>query len=58
VSALDDLFSQTEDMPIPGGCDRCDAYQTMTVAAPGIYSLTINHDDWCPFLRSMSATAN
>ena len=23
MGALDDLFSQTEDQPIPGGCDVC-----------------------------------
>jgi hypothetical protein len=60
VSALDDLFEQTEDQPIPGGCDRCDAFQTMTAdpAHDGIYHLTITHDDWCPFLRAREAGSN
>ena len=53
MSALDDLFAQNEDQPIPGGCDRCDAVQTMKAdpVHPGIFYLAVHHDDWCPFLR-------
>jgi len=58
MSGLEDLFSQTEDQPIAGGCDQCDAYQTMSTESPGVYVLTVHHDDWCPVLRSMKAEAN
>jgi len=58
MSALADLFGQTEDEPIPGGCDRCDAYTTTTTTAPGIYAMTVHHDDWCPFMRSTVAEMN
>jgi len=60
MSSLDDLFEQTEDQPLPGGCDRCDAYQTMTAdpVHEGIFHLAIHHDDWCPFLRSREGKNN
>ena len=38
---------------IPGGCDQCNAYQTVTSPAYGhasITAVTVHHDDWCPFL--------
>ena len=53
--SLEDLFSQTEREPIRGGCDQCSAYQTVIVEEPGIYRLTVHHDDWCPVLRAAKA---
>ena len=38
---------------MPGGCDDCDAYQTMTSKADGLYELLIHHDDTCPFYRGL-----
>ena len=39
---------------LPGGCDDCDAYQTLerqpNDAWGGVYVLTVHHDDGCPFL--------
>ena len=58
MSAPDDLFEQAEDQPIPGGCDRCDAYQTVGEVSPGVWSLVVHHDDWCPFPRSREARTN
>jgi hypothetical protein len=58
MNAFDDLFSQIEDQPIAGGCDQCDAYQTMAVESPGVYVLVVHHDDWCPVLRARKAAAN
>ena len=52
MGALDDLFEQTEDQPLPGGCELCDAYQTLTVIAPGVYGMAIAHEDWCPVLHT------
>lgn|GEM_PF-1884895 len=51
MSELDDLFRQTEDQPIPGGCDRCEAFQTVDSPTPGVHIIHVHHDDWCPFLR-------
>ena len=40
---------------IPGGCDDCDAYQTMREEAPGVYVLQVSHDETCPFYRQARA---
>lgn len=45
AAALDPLVGRR----IPGGCDDCDAYQSM-VLTEGIYMLTVHHDDTCPWL--------
>jgi hypothetical protein len=58
MSALDDLFAQIEDQPFPGGCEHCDALQTVREESPGVYVLTVAHDDWCPALRAMKAGSN
>jgi len=58
VTTLDDLFGQSENEPIPGGCDRCDAYQTVDELAPNVYGLTVHHDEWCPLLRAKTAGTN
>jgi hypothetical protein len=41
-----------EGARIPGGCEHCDAYQTVEPVAPGVWSLTVHHDDWCPFIAA------
>jgi hypothetical protein len=43
---------------IRGGCDRCTAYQTLSIDTNGVWHLIVHHDDWCPFLRSRSAGRN
>jgi hypothetical protein len=60
MSAIDDLFSDFANEPIPGGCDKCEAYQTMKadVVHEGIYYLAVHHDDGCPFLRAKAAGSN
>ena len=58
MSPTEDLFSQAENVPIPGGCDRCDAYQTVETPEPGVHVLTVHHDDWCELLRSRKAGMN
>lgn len=39
---------------LPGGCDDCNAYQTVTLD-DGIYRICIHHDDTCPFYRKRTA---
>ena len=39
---------------IPGGCDTCTAFQTITQHAPGVFLLNVFHDDTCPELRRMT----
>lgn len=58
MSDLSDVFSQTENQLIPGGCERCDAFQTLTITSPGIYGIVVHHDDWCPALRARTSGMN
>jgi len=39
---------------MPGGCDDCDGYQTMSQVAPGVYILTVHHDLTCPTYRAFA----
>lgn len=50
TSLLDDLAARIGDQRVPGGCDDCDAYQTMTRPSPGVFSVTVHHDSSCPWL--------
>lgn len=36
---------------IPGGCDGCDAYQTITSTPVG-WRILVHHDSWCPLLAA------
>ena len=42
---------------IPGGCDSCDAYQTVTAGSAGMWHIHIHHDDWCPVLATHQGRA-
>lgn len=44
------MLGPLEGARIPGGCDHCDAYQTVVPLEAGVWSLNTHHDDWCPFL--------
>lgn len=37
---------------VPGGCDDCDAYQTVTVDR-GVACITVHHDETCPWLAAL-----
>jgi hypothetical protein len=58
MASLDDILGQLGGDRIPGGCDLCDAFQTVEQVEPGIHALTVHHDDRCPFLRSRAAGSN
>ena len=55
LSALEALAGRR----LPGGCDDCDAYQTLkrlpSDAWGSVYVLTVHHDDTCPFLIEETA---
>jgi hypothetical protein len=40
---------------IPGGCDRCDAYQVPVCIANSVWVIQVCHDDWCPVLAAKEA---
>lgn len=35
---------------LPGGCDSCEAYETVEPSTAGVWKLVIHHDDACPVL--------
>ena len=55
MSDLEDLFAQIEDEPVPGGCEGCDAYQILNEESPGVFVLTVHHDEWCRLYRAAKA---
>jgi hypothetical protein len=48
------FFSAPDGVRIPGGCDDCDAYQTVNSTLAPIYRITVHHDDTCPAFRAMT----
>ncbi|HEY5304559.1 MAG TPA: hypothetical protein VIJ86_10940 [Acidimicrobiales bacterium] len=58
MTSPDDLFKSLEGSEIPGGCDQCDAFQRTSEVIPGVWSVTIVHDDDCPFMRAKKAGSN
>lgn len=49
---LTNVFGPLDGARIPGGCDYCDAYQTVVPGGVGIWHMTTHHDDWCPWLAA------
>ena len=48
ASSVGDLLLQFIGLQIYGGCESCDAVQTVAARGPGVYVLTVHHDEWCP----------
>ncbi len=53
---LADTFGPLDGARIPGGCDTCDAYQTVTPVTAGVWIINVHHDDWCPTLARIEAS--
>ena len=51
-TVLDTIAASIGDQRIPGGCDDCDAFQTLTKQSDSIFSVTVHHDATCPWLAS------
>jgi hypothetical protein len=58
MSGFEELFRRAEGLRIPGGCDTCDAFQTVSTLTPGVHELIVHHDDSCPTLRAIKAGEN
>lgn len=43
--------------PVYGGCDACEANQTVheDEMLPGVFHIVVHHDDWCPILAAHEA---
>lgn len=52
---LNQLATALAGRKLPGGCDDCNAYQTLHPDPdhPHITHLRIHHDDTCPFLAGL-----
>ncbi len=47
-----------EGARVPGGCDACDAYQTVMPIAAGAWSIAVHHDDGCPWYAGRDGGAS
>ena len=45
---LANMLGALDGARIPGGCDHCDAYQTVQPIVAGVWQITVHHDDHCP----------
>lgn len=54
MSELHRIFAAMDGARIPGGCEHCNADQVPSVDAFGILHITVEHDDWCPFLKQVN----
>lgn len=51
-----DYLEQMTGQRIPGGCDQCDAYQTVDTSNAPVYRLSVHHDEWCPTYTAMKGS--
>lgn len=51
------LIRAHDGVRIPGGCDTCNAYQSIRADAHGanVHAITVHHDDWCPTYQRKTA---
>jgi hypothetical protein len=42
-------------LDVPGGCDHCDAFQRVRIEARLMWSITVMHDDDCPWFIAYEA---
>jgi hypothetical protein len=52
TDALGPLFDSLAGKVLPGGCAQCHAEQSLEEVRPGVWSLTVAHDDDCPTFRA------
>ncbi len=48
-AALARILGPLEGARVPGGCDHCDADQTVEPLEAGVWVIHVHHDDGCPF---------
>jgi hypothetical protein len=44
------MLGPLEGARIPGGCDECDAYQTVEPVVAGVWMIAVRHDPDCRWL--------
>lgn len=50
MDPLVNAFGPLEGEEIPGGCEECDAFQTVEPVEANLWKLTVHHDPDCPRL--------
>ncbi len=53
---LRDLYGTLDGARVPGGCRHCAAYQTLAPVEAGLWTVTVHHDDRCPWFRRRGAS--
>ena len=49
---LRDVLGPLEGARVYGGCDDCDAFQTVEPVMAGVWKITVHHDSWCRWCPS------
>jgi hypothetical protein len=49
------IFGPLEGASVPGGCDHCNADQTVEPLEAGVWVIHVWHDDGCPFFATVKA---
>jgi hypothetical protein len=52
--AIAQILGPLDGARVPGGCEVCNAYQTVQPDAPGVWMIRVHHDDWCPQLARLA----
>jgi hypothetical protein len=47
------LLDPLDGLEVPGGCDDCDAYQTVDATQRPVYRIAVHHDETCPAYRAL-----
>ena len=50
---LTNMLGPLDGARVRGGCDACDAYQTVKPITAGVWNIDVHHDPWCPRLAAM-----
>lgn len=48
--SLRPFAEDVQGLRIPGGCDDCDAFQTVDTSQAPVYLVRVHHDEGCPTL--------
>lgn len=46
-------FGPLDGKRVPGGCDTCNAYQTVEAVMAGMWQISVHHDPGCPTLAAI-----
>jgi hypothetical protein len=52
-AAITQWAASLDGAEISGGCDTCDAHQTVHVIDRGVTNIRVHHDQWCPSYQRM-----